>query len=137
KQRSESLGVALDGGGDELVGLGRGDFHTMSPRHRFSIQLVRLCPPHRSTVAVQPATLVRPTMSIDRETLPLAEWDPLAGRWTEPTREVVTTADGHHALWRSPAIRNGIVGGIAGALVASLVLIPIARHNGSTIVERR
>jgi S1-C subfamily serine protease len=34
-------------------------------------------------------------------------------------------------------MRTGIVGGIVGALVASIVLIPIARHNGTPVVERR
>jgi len=34
-------------------------------------------------------------------------------------------------------MRNAIVGGIVGALAASLILVPIARRNGSTVVERR
>src|SRR5437879_6126620 len=75
-------------------------------------------------------------MSIDHDTTRLAEWDPLAGRWHEPRRDVPARADGH-ARWRSPGMRNAIVGGIVGALAASLVLVPIARHHGSTIVERR
>src|SRR5438105_10540842 len=75
-------------------------------------------------------------MSVEHETRHPAEWDPLAGRWNEPRREVATAANGHGTL-RSPGLRNAIVGGIVGALAASLILVPIARHNGSTVVERR
>jgi putative serine protease PepD len=42
-----------------------------------------------------------------------------------------------HSSWRTPGLRNAVIGAIVGALVASLVLIPIARHNGSTVIERR
>jgi len=75
-------------------------------------------------------------MSVEHETRRLAEWDPLAGRWNEPRRETTAAANGQTSS-RSPGLRNAIVGGIVGALAASLVLVPIARHNRSTVVERR
>jgi len=71
-------------------------------------------------------------MSIDQD---LATWDPLAGRWDEPRREAPAAAAA--GFWRSPGLRNAIVGGIVGALAASAVLVPIARRNSSTVVERR
>jgi len=74
-------------------------------------------------------------MSIDRGTTDLAEWDPLSGRWNEP-RLKAQMPDAGPGL-RSAGMRNAIIGGIVGALAASLVLVPIARHNGSTVVERR
>ena len=74
-------------------------------------------------------------MSIDRDTTEHAEWDPLAGRWKEPMLQAPPSNG--HSSWRSPGLRNAIVGGLVGALAASLILVPIARHNSSTVVERR
>jgi S1-C subfamily serine protease len=73
---------------------------------------------------------------VDADGTRLAQWDPLRGRWDEPRRRPLPPAH-DHGWWRSPGARNAVVGGIVGALVASLVLIPVARRNGSTIVERR
>src|SRR5438309_2336407 len=74
-------------------------------------------------------------MSVEPETRRPVEWDPLVGRWNEPRRE---SAEGNgHGSVRSSGMRHAIVGGIVGALAASLILVPIARHNGSTVVERR
>jgi S1-C subfamily serine protease len=74
-------------------------------------------------------------MSADPETKHIVEWDPLAGRWNEP-RLPAASGNGQ-ASWRTSGMRNAIVGGIVGALAASLILVPIARHNGSTVIERR
>lgn len=67
---------------------------------------------------------------------PTGDWDPAAGRWTEPRLDTAT-GDGARSGRLAPGLRSAIVGGFVGAVAASLILIPIARRNGSTIVERR
>lgn len=78
-------------------------------------------------------------MTTERETTrnsPAPEWDPLAGRWNEP-RLAPSAMNGVTAPSRPHSLRSGIVGGVVGALVASLILIPVARRNTATVVERR
>ena len=65
---------------------------------------------------------------------PVASWDPLSGAWSEP-RHTASTDNGRR-LRVDGSLRSGIVGGLIGALVASFVVIPIARHNGAGVAVR-
>ena len=71
---------------------------------------------------------------MQRDATTPVEWDPLAGRWNERLRPPPPPAAG---WWRSTGPRSAVVGGIVGALVTAAILVPVARHNGSTVVERR
>ena len=68
-------------------------------------------------------------------TTPRPEWDPLAGRWTEP--RLLPEATNGRGKSSASTLRTGIIGGIVGALVATAILIPLSRRDGSTIVEPR
>jgi S1-C subfamily serine protease len=80
-------------------------------------------------------------VSSERTETPTAKWDPLAGEWTEPL--ILRSGSDGRRPPRVPWLRAGVAGGIAGALIASLILVPLLRRHGtvvrsgsSTVIER-
>lgn len=68
-------------------------------------------------------------------------WDPRVGEWVEPKVDAdeLVTVESRPPRPDRTWLRAGIAGGVIGALLASLVIIPLSRsgQSGSAVVERR